>query len=380
MKTTIQLLQLITVAALLTNVAWASCPTFQILAPKNGQVVSTTTPLLKVSVSSSTSTWRFMLHKDPNVLLNLTATSTCPKCLISVKTGVPEYKLAPNVLAAGKYYWKARAGGSCGGSFNSALRSFTVELPSTESDCDALTPPQITSPADGSAGLSTTPFINWSNSSGGKTWRVLGAYSKSVLANLSSIVSVCSGCVINHKTSKSYYAVPKGVLEPDKTVYWMARSGNDCAGSPNSAIWKFKTAPVDEPEEEVNNPPSKPVVTAPPSTTVGVSTTIVVTRGSHPENKNVKVHCTSSQSNYSSSPYVSSYKSGGVTTYPKFVWTNSGTKTVYCSSFTSDGLSSGSVADTISVKPEESVSLDTPVIISPQPAPKHDRLVRHSWQ
>ena len=98
-------------------------------------------------------------------------------------------------------------------------------------------------------------------------------------------------------------------------------------------------------------PPTTPTVSAPSSGSVGVAVSVSVTAGTDPNGDSVRAVCWSSGSNYasSSSPWTSSWVSGGSTVSGSFTWNSVGTKTVTCYTEDTGGLDSGNDSDTINL-------------------------------
>ena len=98
-------------------------------------------------------------------------------------------------------------------------------------------------------------------------------------------------------------------------------------------------------------PPSAPSLNAPSSATINHSTTFNVTVGVDPDGNQVKVQCTSPDSNYPGTPgipYDSGLGEGGRVVTASFAWSSTGLKAIYCTSF--DPLDASSVvSDTITV-------------------------------
>ena len=118
-----------------------------------------------------------------------------------------------------------------------------------------------------------------------------------------------------------------------------------------------------------NRAPSAPSISnSPASATRNVAVDIGVTRGTDPDGDRVKVQCTAIDSNYSSSPYDSGLGTGGVTTTPSFVFSVTGTKTMYCTSFDEFGAASATSQRTIQVNdstPTGSLTSPTGSVVGP---------------
>jgi hypothetical protein len=107
----------------------------------------------------------------------------------------------------------------------------------------AVTPPQaptLASPANGTTGVSTSPSLGWTVSSGAMWYRLQ--------------VSLRSGFDTttvdqNGITSTSYLI---SGLANDATYYWRVNASNSAGTSPYSAAWSFRTQPVTD-IRQVNN-------------------------------------------------------------------------------------------------------------------------------
>lgn len=100
-----------------------------------------------------------------------------------------------------------------------------------------------------------------------------------------------------------------------------------------------------------NSPPTAPTISSSPtSAIIGIPTSITITRGTDPQGGTTKVHSTGSNSNYTdSSPYISAYAAGGTTTSANFVFSATGTQTIYATTFKSNGSTSLPAQRTINI-------------------------------
>jgi len=110
---------------------------------------------------------------------------------------------------------------------------------------------------------------------------------------------------------------------------------------------------------------SAPTVDAPSSGDVDSVVSVDVVRGTDSCGEQTKVQCTSEGSNFEdSSPFISSYGTGGSPLTAGFSWTTPGTKSVYCTTFKADGTASSTATDTISIS-APSCNLSAPTVNAP---------------
>ena len=152
-------------------------------------------------------------------------------------------------LAAGTtYYWQVAAKNSAG-TTSSQTWSFTTQA-------SAPPAPVLTSPASGANGVSLTPTLAWSASSGATSYDVYFG----VCATLPC--SIFPPLVGN--TTGTAYA--PGTLDPNATYHWRIVAKNS-AGSTSSATWLFTTLAA----------PPAPVLVSPANGATGVPQTTTLT-------------------------------------------------------------------------------------------------------
>ena len=214
-------------ASYTANIA-AALPAPVLSAPANGATGVSQTPTLSWGSSTGATSYDvyFGTASTPPLAVNTTATS-----------------YPPGSLSAGTlYYWRVVAK-NASGSNSSATWSFTTLTPAPAA-------PVLVSPANGSTGVSTTPTLSWSASSGATSYDVyFGTASTPPLAT--------------NTTGVSY---SPGTLSAGTLYYWRVVAKNT-GGSNTSATWSFTTL--------VAGPPA-PVLSAPANGATGVSTTPVL--------------------------------------------------------------------------------------------------------
>ncbi len=163
---------------------------------------------------------------------------------LATNTGGTTY--SPGTLTAGTvYYWRV-VGKNAGGSNTSATWSFTTQVAAPPA-------PVPSSPANGATGVSATPVLGWSASSGAGSYDVyFGTVSAPPLAT---------------NTGGTTYS--PGTLTTGTVYYWRVVAKN-AGGSNTSATWSFTT--------QVAAPPA-PVPSGPMNGATGVSATPVLTWG-----------------------------------------------------------------------------------------------------
>ncbi len=181
----------------------ASAPgSFALLSPSNNATGVPTSATLTWGASSGAASYDvyFGTSSRPALATNTAGTS-----------------YAPGTLSAGTvYYWQVAAKNS-GGSTASATWSFTTQG-------SAPPAPALISPANGAAGVSLTPTVNWTAATGATSYDVhFGTVSPPPLAT---------------NTAGTSYA--PGTLSAGTVYYWQVVAKNS-GGSTASATWSFTT-------------------------------------------------------------------------------------------------------------------------------------------
>ncbi len=121
---------------------------------------------------------------------------------------------------------------------------------------------------------------------------------------------------------------------------------------------------------KANTVPSSPSISAPSTATVGQNVTVSLTTGIDADGDNVKVHATSTGSNYpgGSSTYISSwYSSSGGSPNATFNWSSAGTYTIYATTFDANGAASSTTSRSITINANNTAP-SSPSISAPSTA------------
>jgi subtilisin family serine protease len=203
----------------------AALPAPALSSPPNGASGVSLTPALSWSASSGATSYDVYLgtSSSPPLAANTTGTT-----------------YAPGTLSGGTlYYWRVVAKNSTGSS-SSTTWSFTTQG-------SAPPAPTLVSPGNGTTGVSLTPALSWSASSGATSYDVyLGTSSSPPLAA---------------NTAGTTYA--PGTLSSGTLYYWRVVAKNS-TGSSSSTTWSFTTQ---------GSAPPAPTLVSPGNGTTGVSLT-----------------------------------------------------------------------------------------------------------
>jgi hypothetical protein len=134
----------------------------------------------------------------------------------------------------------------------SSSGSATYSLSSTYSLPGAPSAPTLSAPSNGAVGVSVTPTLSWSTSSGATVYHL--QVSKS--AGFSPLVYDDSTITATSRIM--------GTLGNDSTYYWRVRAGNTFGWSSFSSTWSFTTVPL---------PPAIPTLLSPADVATGISVT-----------------------------------------------------------------------------------------------------------
>jgi hypothetical protein len=158
----------------------------------------------------------------------------------------PGYTVQPGTLANGiMYYWRANASNTGGTGLWSAVWHFTTVVAPPP-------PPSLISPANGATGVSVTPTLTWSTSSGATKYNIQIALSD----NFSSIV-------YNDSSTTTSKTIPSGVLSGNQLYYWRVSAENIGGVSAwSSPVYHFTTGTA---------PPAAPLLLTPPDGATGVA-------------------------------------------------------------------------------------------------------------
>jgi hypothetical protein len=211
--------------------AWSSAWSFRTVilapnlqAPGNGVLLNNKRPSFSWnSVSGATS-----------YTLEVSTGSSFATKVINTNTASAHYNPASNLSANKKYYWRLVANGPNGPSRRSPVWTFTTGNPSST--------PNLVSPVSNALMLTTTPLLDWSNSSlpSGTSF----AYYQVQVATSSSFTlpSVDS----SSQTSLTASQMTSSALAANTNFYWRVRSANTVSGVTNFSVWSsvgsFRTA------------------------------------------------------------------------------------------------------------------------------------------
>ncbi len=194
----------------MTVVAAPSAPTLS--SPANGSTGVSTNPTVTWNPSTGATSYRVQVSADSTF-----ATTTYDTSGVTATS-----KIVSGLTNLTKYYWRVDASNAGGTSDWSTLWNFTTIV--------ALPPaPTLSSPANGSAGISTSPTLAWNSSSGATSYRL----QVSADSTFTTTTYDSSGLTA---TSKSI----SGLTNLTK-YYWRVDANNTAGTSGWSAVWNFTT-------------------------------------------------------------------------------------------------------------------------------------------
>jgi hypothetical protein len=219
-----------------TTAGLASPPTPTLSSPSNGSTGVSTSPTLNWNASTGATSYRLQVSTSP--FFASTAVN---------QSGITGTSFDVTGLSNGTlYYWRVNATNASGTSAYSTRWSFTtiVAAPSA---------PTLSSPVNGATGVSTSPTLNWSASTGATSYQL----QVSTNSSFSSTIVNQSGI-----TGTSYGVTG---LTDGTTYYWRVNATNAGGTSSYSAPWSFTTG------EGVGNPPAAPMLASPTNGATGIS-------------------------------------------------------------------------------------------------------------
>jgi hypothetical protein len=220
-----------------TIVAAPSTPTLS--SPANGATSVSTSPTLDWNASSGATSYQLQ------VSTNSSFSSTVVNLTGITGTSYNVTGLNNNTL----YYWHVNATNAGGTSMYSTSWSFTTSAgggnpPPT---------PTLSSPANGTTSVSTSPTLNWNASSGATSYQL------QVSTNPSFSTTIVNQSGI---TGTSYGVTG---LTDSTTYYWRVNATNPGGTSVYSISWSFTTS------EGSGNPPAAPTLASPLNGATGIS-------------------------------------------------------------------------------------------------------------
>ena len=165
-----------------------------------------------------------------NILFNYADTSFGGNCRNASGGGYATIgvQIAGNVATQFSYYSKSL--------------SKTKSLLWTLIDDPAFPPPQLSAPANGATGVSTTPSFSWSAVSGAASYRIMAAVNQTDLP-VGPSVNLCPGCVID-STSTATSFTPAMALARGTRYFWQVKAQGS-SGQPG--IWSEQRSFLTDP-------------------------------------------------------------------------------------------------------------------------------------
>jgi hypothetical protein len=184
-----------------------------LLAPPNGSIVFTRTPLLQWYRTHWAGRYFVQVSLNSNFNTTVVNDSSSTGQQFSVPSGILQLNT--------QYFWRVAGWNPLGRGPFSAVWSFNVaNIPAA---------PSLVSPPDSSVVPNTTPVLTWTSSGGAFYYGVQVAAD----AGFNSMV-------INDSTlSFVTYTVAGGILQQGQTYFWRAYAYNPLGRSPNSQTWRF---------------------------------------------------------------------------------------------------------------------------------------------
>ncbi|MHB0935375.1 MAG: fibronectin type III domain-containing protein [Armatimonadota bacterium] len=207
-----------------------------LLAPANQATDVSVTPALSWTSVLGATSYRVQVGTDETLTQPLTYTDFVNSTVLDM----------PILQPATTYYWRVSGVNLAGQGPWSAIWSFTTLDPS-----QALTPPVLTSPANGAPSVQRPVALGWQLVPSATRYEVQIAESNTF------------GVLIFSKNDISASTYTVQGLQANKQYYWRVRAVNDYNASGWSAVWNFITAP------SLTAPPA-PVLKTPKSGAAGV--------------------------------------------------------------------------------------------------------------
>jgi hypothetical protein len=211
--------------------AWSSAWSFRtailspsLQAPENGVLLNNKRPSFSWNSVSGASSYT----------LEVSTVSNFASTVINTSPALTHYTPTSNLSSNKKYYWRVKANGTNGPSRHSQVWTFTTGNPSST--------PNLVSPVSNALVLTTTPLLDWSNSSlpSGTSF----AYYQVQVATSSSFTS--PSLDNSSQTSLTASQLTSPALAANTTFYWRVRSANTVSGVTNLSAWSsvgsFRTA------------------------------------------------------------------------------------------------------------------------------------------
>jgi hypothetical protein len=209
-----------------------------LVSPANGATNVSATPTMDWDVSSGANQYRIQISTNSSFSTTVVDVAGITNSQYVVQTGALNNGV--------QYYWRVNATGTGGTSGWSSVWNFTTIA-------GAPAAPLLVYPTNGSANISPTVALDWSDVPLAETYNV----QVSLSPTFSSIVYDQGGI------TTSTYTMPSGILSGLTMYYWRVNATNVGGTGDWSNIWGFTTAIA---------PPAAPVLVAPSNGATNVST------------------------------------------------------------------------------------------------------------
>ena len=206
--------------------AWSAVWSFTTLAvppaaptlssPASGATGVSVTPTLAWNASTGATSYGLQVSTSSS----FSTTVVNQTGITGTSYAVPSGELLNNTT----YYWRVNA-------TNAAGTSAWSTAPEFHNGCCSACSPNPFSPANGATGVSRTPTLTWSASSGATSYRVQVSTSSSF-----------STTVVNQSVTTTSYTIPSGSrLSATTTYYWRVNATNAGGTSAWSSVRSFTT-------------------------------------------------------------------------------------------------------------------------------------------
>jgi hypothetical protein len=188
-----------------------------LVSPSNSATGISTNPSLLWQSSTGADSYNVLVATDASFTNVVFSISNVVGSTTTVTTGLAGYT---------KYYWKVNAVNSIGTSAFSSVWSFTTGAQVS------LSAPVLSSPANGSSGVSLMPTLAWNPVNG------------ATLYNLQIATDPLFNNIILTQNGISYTGYTVFDLSNNMTYYWRVNATNGSVISPYSTVWSFNTGLV----------------------------------------------------------------------------------------------------------------------------------------
>jgi hypothetical protein len=222
-----------------TTAGLSSPPAPTLSSPSSGSTGVATNPTLSWNASTGATSYRLQVSTSAGFAVSVVNQSGITGTSYNV-TGLSNGTL---------YYWRVNATNAGGTSAYSTSWNFTTVVAAPSA-------PTLSSPTNGTTGVSTSPALNWNASTGATSYQL----QVSTNSSFSSTVVNQSGI-----TGTSYGVTG---LTNGTTYYWRVNATNAGGTSAYSTSWSFTTSGGGG-----GNPPAAPTLSSPVNGATGISTT-----------------------------------------------------------------------------------------------------------